>query len=93
MLTTRQIKAQVKRLLPMAMRERLRIQTGVHGCYRGTVQVWLEGWPCKPCVIPDNSYQTYCETAEWGSGPYNVSPRDIADHIIAQETQRSVEVS
>jgi hypothetical protein len=67
MLSEKEIAAAVKTMLPKRMRARLRVQAGVHGCYRGTIQVWLAD----------------CETSGWGNGPYGVDPRKIADHILA----------
>lgn len=88
MLTKEQIKAHVKRLLPEYLRDRLRVQAGVHGCYRGTIAAWLEGWAAEsPYVIPDRAYQAYCMTAEWGHGPYAVSPKAIVRHILQVERE------
>ena len=85
MLTKNQIIGHVKRLLPVELRNRLRVQTGVHGCYKGTVQAWLAGWPCRPTTIPVSSFETYCKTAAWGHGPYAVSPKTIVEHILKVE--------
>jgi hypothetical protein len=82
MLSEKEIAAAVKTMLPKRMRARLRVQAGVHGCYRGTIQVWLADWPSAP-AIPGDAYQAYCETSGWGNGPYGVDPRKIADHILA----------
>ena len=85
MKTEKEIIQEVKALLPVGMRRRLRVQTGVHGCNKGTVQAWLEGWERKPAMIPDKAYQVYCATAGWGEGPYDVDTRDIADSLVATE--------
>jgi hypothetical protein len=85
MLTENEIKAHVKKLLPEELHSRLRIQTGVHGCYEGTVQVWLEGWVHQPTTIPLQSYQAHCKTRDWGGGPYDVIPKAIAKHILEVE--------
>lgn len=85
MKTEKEIIQEVKALLPVGMRRHLRVQTGVHGCNKGTVQAWLDGWQKELGKIPGKAYQAYCATAGWGEGPYDIDPKDIADDLITTE--------